>query len=408
MKKKKIVIFLYNRLFDPLIQSGFWLYIQDYLNDSDSPVDFHLITYENPKFPLTDKQRALVQKWQSNGLKWKQLCWNPGTGMKAKAMDIVQGFFAVINLRMKGYRYALSLTSVSGTFLYLYSLFVRNKYFLYSFEPHSEYAVDNEMWPKSGLQYKLSHFLERRAAKSARVIASGTRFMQERVENEWKVRAAFFKIPIVVNDKKFFYNSKDRSHIRTKLNIDQNQNLLFYPGKFGGLYYNEEFAWMFRWLKEEIDNLHFLIVTPHKDEEVIELFEKAGVSRNHYTIAHSDYSEIHTYYSAADFAVISVPPGPSKKFISNIKVGEYLCAGLPFLITRGVSEDYIYALEKNVGVVVNDFKEEHIRPAASEVLKYLKADRTEQRQHCREVGLDYRGFNKLNTTFKEAINALTA
>ena len=73
------------------------------------------------------------------------------------------------------------------------------------------------------------------------------------------------------------------------------------------------------------------------------------VNPEDYTITHSDYENIHKYASASDFAIISVPPGPSKKFISNIKVGEYLCAGMPFLITRGVSEDYIYAQEKEVG-----------------------------------------------------------
>ena len=34
-QKTPIVIFLYNRLFDPLIQGNFWLYIRDYLNERD-------------------------------------------------------------------------------------------------------------------------------------------------------------------------------------------------------------------------------------------------------------------------------------------------------------------------------------------------------------------------------------
>jgi len=53
-----------------------------------------------------------------------------------------------------------------------------------------------------------------------------------------------------------------------------------------------------------------------------------------YTLRHSDYENIHKYHFASDFAIISVPQGPSKKFISNIKVGEYLTAGLPFLINK--------------------------------------------------------------------------
>ena len=407
MKRKKVVIFLYNRLFDPLIQSNFWLYIKDYLKDLDRSVDFCLITYENPEFPLTKEQEDLVEEWINQGLKWKKLKWNPGTGLTAKAKDIIQGFFALLSLRFKGYKHALSLASVAGTFLYLYWLILRNRYFLYQFEPHSEYAIDNKMWAEDSFQYKISHYLERKAAAKAAVVASGTRFMENRIREEWKFSTPFFKIPTVANDRKFIFDSRDRERVRQGLGLSENDFLLFYPGKFGDLYYREEAAFMFKWLREDIPNLHFLIVTPHTDEEVIRLFEQARVDSSAYTIRHSDYADIHQYYSAADFAVISVPPGPSKKFISNIKVGEYLCAGLPFLITRGVSEDYLYAIEKEVGVVVDDFQEEFIRKAAPEVRQFLESDRDELRRHCRKEGLEYRGFQKLNGIFKQAIQELT-
>lgn len=406
MKRKKVVIFLYNRLFDPLIQSNFWLYINDYLSDPDRPVDFYLITYENPSFPLTSEQQNLVDAWMTAGLKWKKLKWNPGTGLVPKALDIFQGFLSFAWLRLKGYNHALSLGSVAGTFLYLYWVVLRNRFFLYQFEPHSEYAIDNGMWSKESLQYKFSHYLERKAASRASVMASGTRFMKERLKDVWSFDTPFFKIPTVANDQKFVFNEVDRKEVRKEIGIADNVNLLFYPGKFGDLYYREEAAFMFKWLREEIPNLHFLIVTPHEDEEVILLFEMAEVSKTTYTIRHSDYKDIHRFFSAADFAVISVPPGPSKKFISNIKVGEYLCAGLPFLITEGVSEDYLYAREKHVGVVVQDFKELYIRKASKEIQLFLDMDKNQLREHCREVGLEYRGFKKLNQTFRAAIEEL--
>lgn len=403
--KKKVGIFLYNRLFDPLIQSNFWLYITDFLN-SDSDLQLYLITYENPDFPLNTDQQKLVDEWIRKGLEWKQLRWNPGIGLVPKLLDIFQGFRAVGNLRLKGYEHVISLGSVAGTFVYLYSLLLRIRFFLYQFEPHSEYAIDNGMWSEKSYQYRISHLLERKAAHAAQVIASGTKFMEERLKGHWQVNASFFKIPTVANDHKFLFNEENRRIIRGKLGISPDTFLLFYPGKFGDLYYREETAFMYKWLKEEIPKLHFLIVTPHKDQEVKVLFDNAGVPAEQYTIAHADYEEIHMYYSAADFAVIAVPPGPSKKFISNIKVGEYLCAGLPFLITEGVSEDYVYAKERKVGVVVKDFKEPYVRSATSEILAFLSMNKTELREHCRKEGLNYRGFNKLNKIFKQAVYKL--
>jgi hypothetical protein len=406
MKKKKVIIFLYNRLFDPLIQSNFWLYINDFLNDPKNPYQLHLVTYEDKKFPLTEAQQKLVEEWKSKGLQWKQLTWHPGQGMLNKARDIAAGFFAVMGLRLKGYRHIVTLASVAGTFGYLYSIFLRTKLFLYQYEPHSEYAIDNKMWPANSKQYQISHYLERKSAHFAKIIASGTRFMEERLKQEWKVKAKFVKIPTVANHIKFTYSAAERAETRKKLGIPEDKWLLFYPGKFGDLYYREETAFMYKWLHELEPRLHFLIVTPHTDEEVKALFDQAGVDASNYTITHSGYEDIHLYYSAADFAVIAVPPGPSKKFISNIKVGEYLCAGLPFLITRGISEDYWYAENKGVGVVVDDFKEEYVKKAWPEMKKYLEMDPEKRRKHCREVGIDYRGFDHLNRQFRLAMSLL--
>ena len=404
--KQKIVIFLYNRFFDSLIQSNFWLYINDYLEDESNPYQFHLITYENPDFPLTKEQEQLVLNWKNQGLEWSRLTWHPGKELKNKFLDLWDGFKVVSKLRLKGYNHIVTLGSVAGTYAYTYALPLRMRLFLYQFEPHSEYAIDNGMWSKDGLQYKISHFLEKRAALYATTIASGTIFMQERVEKIWKSKAEFIRIPTVANDKKFIFNRSERLKTRKELNIDEDTWLLYYPGKFGDLYYKEEFAWMYKWLKEEEPKFHLLIVTPHTDEEVKELFDSAKVSPSDYTIVHSDYEDIHKYHFASDFAIISVPQGDSKKFISNIKVGEYLCAGLPFLINKGISEDYIYATKKDVGVVVDGFVKDEIKKALPQIQEYLRRDKNELRKHCREVGLEYRGFNILNNKFKKAFDSL--
>jgi len=283
---------------------------------------------------------------------------------------------------------------------------LRFDFFLYQFEPHSEYAIDNGMWNKNSIQFKMANYLERKAAQSAKVISSGTRFMEQRLINDWNVKARFFKIPTVVDDQKFLHNQEIRDSMRMKLAFDPATRVLFYPGKFGDLYYRGEIALMFKWLWELDNQFHFLIVTPHDDEEIIGLFNDAGVDRSLYTIAHSDYTDIHRYYSVADLAVIAVPPGPSKKYISNIKVGEYLVAGIPYLITEGVSEDYLFAIEKKVGVVVKDFKEHFIKNAYPEIDKFLKMKKSELRIRCRMAGLEYRGFKSLNPVFKQAVNYL--
>lgn len=406
LSKTHVVIYLYNRFFDPLIQGNFWLYIRDMLDDPLPCVNFHVVTYEDPRFPLTAEQREQLAHWQQQGLNWTPLTWHPGTGLSQKLKDVMAGWRVLARLRRQGARHIITLGSVAGSYGYLYGRSLGLHLFLYQFEPHSEYAIDNGMWPEGSLQHRLAAALERKAARYASVIASGTQYMQERLQQVWHARGHFVKIPTVANDRKFHFDPALRQQTRQQLGLSDDTPILIYPGKFGGLYYRSETAWMFRWLHELEPRLHFLVVTPQSDAEVHALFDEAGVPGNAYSIRHSDYNEIHGYYFAADFAIIAVPPGPSKKFISNIKVGEYLCAGLPFLITRGVSEDHLVAERQGVGVVVDDFVESDIKAAWPKIEAFLGQPPEQRRAHCRSVGLNYRGFDTLNPRFRSAVETL--
>lgn len=406
MKSSKIVIFLYNRFFDPVVQSNFWLFIAHTL--SDKKHQFHVVSYENPNHPLTPIEQYKLSTWKEMGLGWTPLRWHSGTRLTSKLYDVLQGFFVLLRLRLSGFRFVMAFASVSGSFSYFYSKLLKYNLYIHSYEPHSEYMLDNGKWKAKSLQYKILNYLEYKSAHEAKIIVSATNFMRKRLMNEWRVKSTFYKIPSVIDEIKFRFNEQDRIDVRSKLNITQDLWVLYYPGKFGDLYYYEETVWMFRWLYELNARFHFLIVTPQNPTEIFQIFDAVGVPKNAFTITQSSYDNIHQYASAADFGIIAVPPGPSKKFISNIKVGEYLCAGLPYLITKGVSEDYLIASEKEVGVVVNDFDKSSILKAYPQICSYLESDKKRLRNHCREIGVGYRGFENLSKVFDKALIDFTA
>ena len=117
----RIVIFLYNRLFDSLIQGNFWMYIDSYLQEPSTIIRFHVVTYEDSRFPLTEAQLQKLAQWQRQGLEWTQLRWHPGTGIRGKLLDVASGLNAVLKLRLNGYRHIVTLGSVAGTYAYLYA-----------------------------------------------------------------------------------------------------------------------------------------------------------------------------------------------------------------------------------------------------------------------------------------------
>lgn len=406
MTATKITVFFYNRLFDPLIMGNFWVFIADIQTSLPGRFKFNFITYENDAYPLTAAQRDQLAEMRDMGVDWTPLRWHPGRRLTSKMIDIAAGFRAVAWLRTKGFRHVVSYNSIAGSFCYLYARLLRMGLYMYSYEPHSEYSLDNGMLSKNSLQYRLLHALERRAAHYATVISSGTCFMQQRLEQDWKVKARFFKIPSVTDEHKFAFDEAVRAIRRAELGLADNRKVIFYPGKFGDLYYDIEVARMFRWLLDADPTLFFLILTPQPLDTVEAMFEQAGVPAKNFTVRRADYNDVQNWFWAADIGVIAVPPGSSKRFISNIKVGEYLCAGLPYLITEGVSEDYLFARENNVGVVVEDFDEQCIRAAWPQMQALFDEEPSQLRSRCMKVGREYRGFETLKTRFKEALHAL--
>ncbi|GGA82373.1 hypothetical protein GCM10011385_40740 [Nitratireductor aestuarii] len=406
LKPNGVTVFLYGRLFDPLIQGNFWVFIKGIQERTPGQYHFRIVSYEDAERPLTDAQLKQVQEMEAIGVSWSPLKWHPGQGVISKVTDLISGFFAVTRERLKGNKHVIAYGSVAASFCYLYSLLLGVKLFLYSYEPHSEYARDNGILSEQSLQYRVLHFLERKAANAAAVISSGTVFMKRRLLDDWAVTGEFFKIPSVTDNQKFAFNGALRAHRRAELGLDPQRKVIFYPGKFGGLYYAREITQMFRWLLDEDPDLFFLVLSPQSAESIRSLFAECNVPESSYKVDKADYENIEQWFWVADFGIIAVPPGDSKKFISNIKVGEYLCAGLPFLITRGVSEDSIVAADCQVGVVVDGFTREAIRDAWPSIRSFLEMDPVQRRAHCTKVGLEYRGFQTLQARFETALSAL--
>ncbi len=405
-KNSKVIIYLYNQFLDPVIQSNIYLYIRHIAQERNAKYQFALITFETDD---TLEQKIKIAQLKNDllglNIKWYPLRWHSGTTLWLKLIDLINSFRTVFLLRFTGFRHIISLASVAGSYAYLMSLALGLRLYLYQYEPHSEYELDAGTYTKKSLNYILLNFLERKSAMYASVISSGTRHMMERL-NSWHTSAELFKIPSVVNDSKFTFSMYDRQTTRHRHGISPDKIVLYYPGKFGGLYYRHEAIDVFSVLLSKNEKFHALVVTPNDLTEIEAYFKARKVDSERFTVTSASFEDIHKYHSAADFALISVPPGPSKKFVSNIKVGEYLCSGLPYLICEGVSEDDEYAERYEVGVVVKNFSVECIEEAYNKIIKILDSPIETRRDHCRRIGIDYRGFGKLSKEFGKAFDFL--
>lgn len=405
-QRKKIVVFLYNSFKDPVIQSNLFLYLK-YTNEHSNNYRFHIISFEQNAFKLSPEAELKTKlDLQKIAIDWTPLTFTPG-GLMNKLMDFSKLILVLTKLRFQGFNHMITLNSVAGAIGYIFSLFLRFKLYMYQYEPHSEFGVDGGLWTEKSLKFKVLNKLEYLSAKYATVISNGTIYMLERLKS-WNVKASVFKIPSVVNEDKFQFSQRGRENIRTLLGIPMEKNVILYPGKFGDLYYSaKEVACFFNTINKHIPNCYFLVLTMNDLDETKDIFEKEGLDAKQFLITRASYDEMPNYLSAADLGLVAVPPQPSKKFCSNIKVGEFLCTGLPYFICEGVSEDDLVARQFDVGIPMKNLDTQSTLDILPLVEKFLAEDKAAIVARCRPAGSNYRGFNKLILEFGKALAALT-
>ena len=260
-RRIKVIVYLYNRLLDPLIQGNIFLYINELTQRSERcPYEFTIITYEDDQYPISESDKQIIlEDFSKRYIHWIPLKWHPGTSPLQKGIDLVAGMRAVYYLRLNGYKHLISLGSVAGSLAYLFCGLFRIKLFLYQYEPHSEFNVDNGVWKSSSFSFRSLNFIEKKSAIFANVISTGTSYMLSRLES-WKIKGSTFKIPSVVNDSIFSFKGEARKRIRASLGISEDKKVIIFAGKFGGLYYGIETLQAFKWLAESISNLFFLLL----------------------------------------------------------------------------------------------------------------------------------------------------
>ena len=394
-KLRSMVVYIYNSFDDPLFK-GILLPFMEHAASQQPDLHFHLITYEQEDWPLTAAQQAEIHAALGKyNTQWHPLIWHSGSfKLIKKAYDLLVGFFLVLKLRLFSKVSSIGgLGTISGSFAFIIAKLLGLKFYGFWHEPHSEFMRDFSIWPTDGLAYKGLNYMEKISGRYADVLTTGTDHMIRRLHASGS-KAKIFRLPSCVNEDRFQFRQSGRDKVRAMLPVDNSTSVILYLGKFGGIYYDQEIGFMFSELYKLNNTLFFFIVSPDSVTHIEEVMTLAGVPATHYSIKRSPYSEVQDYISAADFGIVAIPALAAQKYRSPIKVGEYLCCGLPYLVCRGVSEDDVVAQQYNVGVTVADFSAAEIRKAYPQIKQFLAEDTLALRSRCREAGIQYRGISQ--------------
>lgn len=399
---KSSIVFVYNSFKDPLFQATLWLYLKE--EQTNDRFSFHLITYEQDEYPVSpDEAKQIHRALNAMHISWYPLKWHSGKfKLLKKAFDLLAALFTVAKIKFSsGASSIISLGTVAGSFAFILSRMFRLKTYIYQYERHSEFLVDFGIWKKKSLSNRLLHWMETVSGRNADILATGTTHMMKRLAKEG-TRAEVFYLPSCVDDNRFVFDQNQRNEIRKKLGIGERRAII-YVGKFGGIYFSiDQVARFFiEWMNVD-PNVYFIILSPQDNSEIRAVMTERGLPRQVIYVDEVGHEKIPSYLSAADVGVVAVPSHESQKFRSPIKVGEYLCCGLPYLVGKGISDDDQVAIDHKVGVVMEKYNQaeiEKVYPALEQIMSKKRAD-------MRSIGVQYRGFSVLRRTGKEIFDHL--
>lgn len=283
----------------------------------------------------------------------------------------------------------------AGMIGYILSLLTQKPLIIDSYEPHAETMVENGVWKKNGVVYRLLFFFEKRLTKRAKYLIATTEGMKSyaKVNYHFQGNNIFVK-PACVNLNLFSKSNLKNNTLVEELKL-QDKIVGVYAGKFGGIYLEKEIFDFFKVAENYWGNkFKALILSAHTKLEIENYAFKSKV--NPKTIVHRfvAHHKIPNYMGLGDFGITPVKPIPTKRYCTPIKDGEYWALGLPIVITKNISDDSDIIKKYAIGSVLDELNEAAYLKAIKDIDNLLSNNSSEEiYQKIRPIAEKYRNFD---------------
>ena len=408
MPRKTIFIFAYYSFKDPVFQSAVLPYFTG-LTDQGS-FRFVLLTFEQHKYrTLPLEKQQIRNELRHHHIIWFNTNWHSGfLKPLKKVFDFLWGMLLSLFLIIRHRATAIYSEGFPGAiFGFCLSIITRRPHIVHTFEPHTDYMVEAGVWKKNSWEAVLLRYFEKQVAKQASHIMTATDAMIDKLKKQG-IKTQLYRVPSCVDTSVFKFSENARVNIRKQLGIADQEKVIVYLGKFGGMYFDKEIIEFFSIVASESEySFKFIILTTDDHKQIYKWLQEYGIETNGVYVGAVSKDKVPRYLSASDFGFVPVRQYPGKRFCSPIKDGEYWACGLPIIIYEGISDDYLLTQENQLGIVVKNTSAESCKKATKEIDRWIADnDVSAVRKRTRDfVGKD-RSVKKFQVLYTRIFNTL--
>jgi glycosyltransferase involved in cell wall biosynthesis len=280
--------------------------------------------------------------------------------------------------------------SVAGGSAYLISRIFKLPFGVESFEPHAEYMIEGGAWKRGSLKSRLQLFFERKIIANAEVIITVSQSFTRKII-DFRSNRNTYCIPCSVAFDEYKITQSNERFQKEKITG-------IYVGKFGDIYYSDEFFDLLELLFKSYPEYHQIILSPMVEYAQKELANRQ-IPKHRYQIRFVSQAEVKDYLKEADIAFCPVRQSPIRKFCSPVKTAEYLAAGLPIIISKDISDDSDFIQQHQIGQVIDFESEIKVPDLASIINRHTPME-------IQEIGRKYRDATTNFTVYDQVFEAL--
>lgn len=362
----------YWSLLDPLCQTQVLAYLRQLTRRGHR---FALLTFEQQAYATTKAERAaLKRQLREEGIDWHPLTYHKRLPLVATAYDCLQGALCGVLLAWR-YRPQVvhSRSSIAAAMAMAVAALARTK-FLYDADARlSQEYLDNGHWLPDSRAYRVTSWVEATARRRADAVVVLSERLRGDFITEFGVNAPIEVIPCCVDTAAFGFDEAKRAAVRQELRLSANERLFIYVGKSGARYLVDEMFGFFRAVGERLSAARLLIVSGEAAETFHRAAARQQVRGDRYEVRRASREQVADYLTAADAGLALIRSAVCERGSSPIKIGEYLAAGLPVVMTDGIGDYSDWVRSNDLGVIVAGFDQEAAQAALDRLTEIWQA-----------------------------------
>ena len=367
---------------EPLVETQVVAYLKGLANAGH---EMHLLTFELDDL-TTQQIQERTNELAADGVTWHRLRYHKRPSLPATLYDIARGILRGIRLvRHFGIEAVHARNHVPGVMALALRKFTGVKFIFDIRGLMAEEYADGGIWKEGSIPFRLTKNVERRCIRKASGIVVLTHRVRQYLFGDSPSGSAgqtVAVIPTTADVELIAQQKARRNEIREALSI-RNSRVLVYAGKFSTWYMAREMASFFEFsLRTRPDGV-WLILTQSDPGLIYAELQALDVPPDRYRIYRVSPEDVGAYLAAADYAVSFIRASFSKISSSPTKIGEYLAAGLPTIVSAGVGDTDELLTRTDTGIVVHSHTEADYEASLDEIERLLGDDVTSGR--CAQV-----------------------